>query len=379
MIIQIIFYVKNFTTVNEIDISIIGLNSAWLSSSNEDQGKLALGEIQVLNALQRVDNSAIKIAIMHHPINWLMGVDKDSFENLNKKCDFILHGHLHEPSFNQIYAPGREYTISAAGSCFDKRLTLNSYNFAQLDLKNRKGTVYLRIYSDKDGGFWTKDTMTYSEAPDGNYPFPLSSRIRVPLESNTNSSNLPETKYNSTNDSIGIPLIPKPYLAHFFHLQSNFTGRIVECDILNGWIENGKQPIMVLHAIGGMGKSSLVWHWLKEKVNHASFEGILWWSFYEGEASFSRFLEDAIAYVSGKTIDPKMIRSNYEKCQLLIYLLQEHRILLILDGFERQLRSYNSLRMSFDEADKIGARSCIDLHAGIFLRNLAASSTESKP
>lgn len=374
------YYLKKIR-VNDLEISIVGLNSAWLSGSNEDQGKLALGEKQVRSALQQVENSDITIAIMHHPIGWLLDVDKSSVEPiLYKKCDFILHGHLHEQNLNQINAPGRASTIIAAGASFEKRLTHNSYNFVQLDLKTCEGTIYLRTYSDKDSGFWTKDTLTYSEAPDGNYKFPLSKKIcRSSQKPDPNLSMLPESSgKNSESNSIGIPLSPKPYFAHFFHLQSNFTGRIKECEILNDWLIRVKQPIMVLYAIGGMGKSSLAWFWLKEKVNHALFEGVLWWSFYEGEASFSRFLEDAIIYISGKTIDSKNVRSNYEKCQILICLLQERRFLLILDGFERQLGTYDIQRMSSDEEDKIEERSCIDHHAGIFLRDLAASYTNSK-
>jgi hypothetical protein len=196
---------------------------------------------------------------MHHPLDWLRGFDKiDAESNLNKKCEFLLHGHLHAPGINQIRAPGRASTIIAAGACFDKRTSFNSYNFVQLDFENGQGIIYFRLYSDKDGGFWTKDNISYSDLQDGKYIFPLS--ISLSNSPTKLKEALPKLdNKNALDTSIRIPQIPRPYFAHYFHLQSNFTGRIDECNALDEWLSNKKIPIMVLVAIGGMGKTSLVW------------------------------------------------------------------------------------------------------------------------
>lgn len=98
----------------------------------------------------------------------------------------------------------------------------------------------------------------------------------------------------------------QPYFAHSYPLQKNFSGRTNERQMLTKWLTEGKEPILALIAMGGMGKSALTWVWSnldvlkrdlsgvlpnrKEDVgtNHEpnSFrpEGVLWWSFYEREA-----------------------------------------------------------------------------------------------
>jgi len=75
--------------------------------------------------------------------------------------------------------------------------------------------------------------------------------------------------------------------------------------------------------------------------------------------------------------------STYEKIQALIALLQRHYFLLILDGFERELRAYASAVSAY-QGDSVredaqgNFRVCIDPHEGNFLRWLAASPLLSK-
>lgn len=181
---------------------------------------------------------------------------------------------------------------------------------------------------------------------------------------------------------LGIPLPPQPCFAHPYPLQANFTGRFAERQMLTDWLTNDKRPIFALVAIGGMGKSSLVWYWLQNDVDCSSFDGLLWWSFYEGPPSFLEFLDCAVVYLSSKTVDPTDISSSYEKTRLLVNLLREHNFLLILDGFERELRAYASLDVPYQQDDVVGKiadlRGCIDLNAGRLLKWSASESLRSK-
>jgi hypothetical protein len=45
----------------------------------------------------------------------------------------------------------------------------------------------------------------------------------------------------------------------------------------------------VVRALGGFGKSALCWQWLTHDVDPAQFSRVVWWSFYEGDASFDSF------------------------------------------------------------------------------------------
>jgi hypothetical protein len=54
------------------------------------------------------------------------------------------------------------------------------------------------------------------------------------------------------------------------------------------------------------------------------------------------------------------------------------RLTIILDGFERQLGTYENQKDGFTEEDIAEARACIDPHAALFLRDIAASQPNSK-
>ncbi|TEU14814.1 MAG: hypothetical protein E3J21_14810 [Anaerolineales bacterium] len=149
-------------------VAVLGLNSAWLAyGGDEDRGRLVLGERQVRLALEAARDADLRIALLHHPFDWLQEFDRNDCEALLMQgCDFVLHGHLHRTGLLSL-------TMPDAGASYASRDYPNSYNFVQLDLGTGQGTVYLRRYSDERGGFWTKDVMTYQNVDDGQYPFEL--------------------------------------------------------------------------------------------------------------------------------------------------------------------------------------------------------------
>ena len=197
------------------------------------------------------------------------------------------------------------------------------------------------------------------------------------------------------------PVPPEPHFAHPYPIQPNFTGRINERRMLTGWLASGNQPVMALIAFGGMGKSALTWAWLQRDVlgrplpGHAEEdaagaegcrvtdeqrpEGVLWWSFYEREARFASFLDEALAYAGGGQIDPVAIGSPSEKVKALLTLLQQRWILLVLDGFERELRAYEGLDAAYRGDQTAGDdNGYVDPHAGDFLEAMAASHQQGR-
>ena len=188
-------------------------------------------------------------------------------------------------------------------------------------------------------------------------------------------------------------------------MQENFTGRVRERAMLTQWLIGDERPVLTLTAIGGMGKSALAWAWLQRDVLGLPLPGLsdesskgessarvpeanrpdgaLWWSFYTTESRFSAFLDRALPYVSNGNIDPSTISSSYEKAQTLVNLLQQHNILLVLDGFERELRAYASLMAAYrddDVAEGEGeeSRSCSDPAASAFLHGIAGGALKGR-
>ncbi len=166
------FYVKERNLIGK-RIAILGLNSAWASASDADRHNLFLGEQQVRTCLELAIQADIRIALMHHPFDWLRDSDREDCEPLLVRgCDFVLHGHLHRTGVMSLRAPGSEAMIIGAGACYETREYTNAYNLVHLDFDSGEGVIYLRMYSDREGGFWTKDLMTYQDAP-GVYLFDL--------------------------------------------------------------------------------------------------------------------------------------------------------------------------------------------------------------
>jgi hypothetical protein len=92
--------------------------------------------------------------------------------------------------------------------------------------------------------------------------------------------------------ALGRPPEPEPprepqrdgwFLAHPYPMPPNFTGRIAERQRLDRWLSaDPEHPLLCLRALGGFGKSALVWHWLTHDVRPADWPRVVWWSFYEG-------------------------------------------------------------------------------------------------
>ncbi|HWT02843.1 MAG TPA: toll/interleukin-1 receptor domain-containing protein [Pyrinomonadaceae bacterium] len=177
-----------------------------------------------------------------------------------------------------------------------------------------------------------------------------------------------------------------PNLVHPYPLQANFTGRVSERKELTAWLADDARPVCALIAMGGMGKSALAWYWVTKDVlpdpAASKVEGVMWWSFYEGESSFAKFVDEALRYVSQQPIDAARLPTAYDRAQELRRQLQGKRVLFVLDGFERQLRAYASLDAAYQQDESADAsreaRACVDPTAARWLKNIAASATRAK-
>jgi len=177
---------------------------------------------------------------------------------------------------------------------------------------------------------------------------------------------------------------PDWHLAHPYPMPPNFTGRKTEREMLTNWLQNDTQNrLFILCALGGFGKSALAWHWLTHDVSAKEWPKIVWWSFYEGDASFENFIKETLEYLNVEV--PPGQRQQVDE---LLKAMQSQKILLIMDGFERALRAYSSMNAAYQGDSELpsplggGAgggvrgeiqtnqRDCVNLNAEIFLKNL---------
>jgi tetratricopeptide (TPR) repeat protein len=156
------------------------------------------------------------------------------------------------------------------------------------------------------------------------------------------------------------------HLAHPYPMPPNFTGRAIELKMLDDWLADNNNRLFILRALGGFGKSALAWQWINTHVNPAEWRKLVWWSFYEGDASFEHFIEETLKYL--KLDVPQGQRPQVEE---LLKAMQGQKILLIMDGFERALRAYSSMNAAYqgDEEPKLedNQLDCVNINAQIFL------------
>ena len=104
-----------------------------------------------------------------------------------------------------------------------------------------------------------------------------------------------------------IPPQGEPYIAHPYTLLQvkGLVGRKGELEMLTDWVTKPKHSVISLFnivAIGGMGKSALTWTWFNNIApQEKKWEGRVWWSFYESDATFENFITRTLAYVSGRS------------------------------------------------------------------------------
>ena len=86
-------------------------------------------------------------------------------------------------------------------------------------------------------------------------------------------------------------------------------------------------------------------------MNPADWTKLVWWSFYEGDASFEHFIEETLKYL--KLEVPQGQRPQVDT---LLKAMQSQKILLIMDGFERALRAYSSMNAAYQGDESLSLR-----------------------
>ncbi len=180
-----------------------------------------------------------------------------------------------------------------------------------------------------------------------------------------------------------IPRAPYPYMAHPYALPEHFTGRRAEMAMLSNWFFNEKEPMLVLEAIGGMGKSALSWAWLHQEIMERAVkvDGVFWWSFYDDP--FELFIKRLYCYVTGKDASQSIAVDE------LAAVLNQRRFLLVLDRLERALRGYAGMEAMYIQEKKFAGdthaeaewdkrqRELVHPTAGRFLQALCAGNTKT--
>ncbi len=201
--------------------------------------------------------------------------------------------------------------------------------------------------------------------------FELRERLRRPPKTARESA--------SKKRPVAAPVPPELLAIPNFVPSHNFVGRREEMAWLDEW-ETGRGTLLVMEAIGGTGKSTLAWEWLKERARIArpDLAGLFWYSFYEGGADMAAFAASAFAYVTEQDGSHFRRRKVSELGPLLVSVLGTRPFLLVLDGLERVLVAYHRFDASQARDDQVAFekddRACIKPADADLLRQLIAAS-----
>ncbi len=172
--------------------------------------------------------------------------------------------------------------------------------------------------------------------------------------------------------------------------KGGFFGRETELAVLDGWLQ-GAPPyedvrLIVLRALGGMGKSALAWRWSQANApeigSRTGFEGVFWWSFYAKDFDIRAFARAALAFMGVDKHD--LPRGLGPRLELLATLTETRAAIFVLDGFERELRRY-ARRDATDDTEEAGKLSgaarpddCVDQEADALLGRITATHGQSR-
>jgi hypothetical protein len=166
-----------------------------------------------------------------------------------------------------------------------------------------------------------------------------------------------------------------------------FIGRADELKTLSNWAAaSDPNPMFLLEAIGGSGKSMLTWQWINHHAPdvRGDWAGRFWYSFYERGAVMAQFCREALAYMTGEPMEDLRKLRILDLGDKLIAELITRPWLVVMDGLERVLVAYhrfNASQLRDDEVDSAEDRiaerapcAAINTEDDELLRKLAAAA-----
>jgi hypothetical protein len=113
-----------------------------------------------------------------------------------------------------------------------------------------------------------------------------------------------------------------------------YRGRRDALDRLHRWCADPTVRLIAVTALGGLGKTSLVGHWLKRAQGwkHRPFDSLFFWSFYN-DRDVGAFLEGLLAFATEK-LGVRPPAKGTPLINAARALLRQHPLLLVLDGLE---------------------------------------------
>lgn len=164
-----------------VKLGVAAMNSAWRCTDDLSKETLFLTLPQVHRMAENVADAQLRIALVHHPMDWFHPTEQSIVQNdMLRRFDLILTGHLHIPATAATRTPTNESLVYTVPSFFDGDMKnlIDGYNYYNIDLAERKIIAahrkFIRIREEYD--------RYVDHAPNGEsyYDLPHSAIARLP-------------------------------------------------------------------------------------------------------------------------------------------------------------------------------------------------------
>ncbi len=138
-------------------VSVIGLNSAWLSCDRDDRGKLRIESYALNDWIRDLPRDTLKVALFHHPLDWL---DEASGKQVNhfltEHIDLALYGHRHESDCVDLSRGDSSCMfVQSLPLRADGSSGANGYGIIRCDTDHKTFEITYRSYSSTRNKFIT--------------------------------------------------------------------------------------------------------------------------------------------------------------------------------------------------------------------------------
>ncbi len=131
-------------------IGIACFNTAWRAKGEGEADRgLILGEAVVETAFKDLEQTDLRIAVLHHPLDWLAEFDRKVCDPLlQSRFNVICTGHLHQemPEIRKTLIGDSLYL--SCGCLYESREYPNSYHIVDIDSRSLEFTVSVKEYVD---------------------------------------------------------------------------------------------------------------------------------------------------------------------------------------------------------------------------------------
>lgn len=363
------------------------VNSSWRSTGVgiTEKGKMIVGKRQIVEALESIEATDIKICLMHHPIDWLVDADKIAVEKCLNEFDIVLNGHIHESLTNTYTSFNGKCIFNTCGKFDNTSDIYNGYSIISLNPLNRFCEVIIRQYFDYPRNCYDKaislshDGVFSASLGEENSELVLAYNITHAIDRNFTkyANSYFVSNLTSDNDTNGFEeAFIQPILSKYseYEKETQFEQEVDESDdekekiTLNDLCASNNNILLLGRK--EIGKTTLLHYMVKYYINN-----------FDVITSVPIIVDCLYANYKGKNpIERECLRFVSEHCDNdssfsladIITLLSSGRGVVMFDNFETVeekqlniindfLKAYPNNRYIFAEIESISARSIRDV------------------